>query len=140
MDCLVRYYLYYLWELYRSGINMGSDEIKINEVLRFIIENSLITTKQLDIISKRLKGERRVQYGSRGAYYRVLEQSRAKIRSVIYSILLMELIGLLDEQGKGVLDRLAKQVAVMQGSDIDEGTARDVIRVMDELVRRLSKI
>jgi hypothetical protein len=52
----------------------------------------------------------------------------------------MELIGLLDEQKKVVLERLARQVVVTQGSDIDEGTVRDVIRVMDELVRRLSKV
>jgi hypothetical protein len=140
MDCPVRYYLYYLRQLYRSGYNMGSDEIKINEVLRFIIENSLITAKQLEIISKRLKGERYVQNRSRGAYYRLLEQSRAKIRGIIYSILLLELIGLLDQQGKEVLERVAKQVVVTQGSDIDEWTARDVIRVIDELVRRLSKV
>jgi hypothetical protein len=119
---------------------MGSDEIKINDVLRFIIENSLITAKQLEIISKRLKGERYVQNRSRGAYYRLLEQSRAKIRGIIYSILLLEFIGLLDEQGKEVLERVAKQVIVTQGSDIDEWTARDVIRVIDELVRRLSKV
>lgn len=140
MDCPARYYLYYLRQLYRSGYNMGSDEIKINEVLRFIIENSLITAKQLEIISKRLKGERSVQNRSRGAYYRLLEQSRAKIRGIIYSILLLELIGLLDEQGKEVLERVAKQVVVTQGSDIDEWTARDVIRVIDELVRRLSRV
>lgn len=140
MDCLARYYLYYLRQLYRSGYNMGSDERKINEVLRFIIENSLITAKQLEIISKRLKGERDVQNRSRGAYYRLLEQSRAKIRGIIYSILLLELIGLFDQQGKEVLERLAKQVVVTQGSDIDEWTARDVIRVIDELVRRLSKM
>ena len=119
---------------------MGSDEIKINEVLRFIIENSLITEKQLEVISKRLAGKRPAQNRSRGAYYRLLEQSRAKIRGVIYSVLLMELIGLLDEQKKTVLERLASQVVVTQGSDIDGGTARDVIRVMDELVRRLSKV
>ena len=119
---------------------MGGDGIKINEVLRFIIENSLITEKQLEIISKRLKGERHVQNRSRGAYYRLLEQSRAKIRGIIYSVLLMELIGLLDEQGKDVLERLSKQVVVTQGSDVDEGTARDVIHVIDELVRRLSKV
>jgi len=140
MDCPVRYYLYYPRQLYRSGYNMGSDEIKINEVLRFIIENSLITAKQLEIISKRLKGVRYVQNRSRGAYYRLLEQSRAKIRGIIYSILLLELIGLLDEQGKEVLERVAKQVVVTQGGDIDEWTARDVIRVIDELVRRLSKV
>lgn len=119
---------------------MGNDEIKINEVLRFIIENSLLTEKQLDIISKRLKGERHVQNRSRGAYYRLLEQGRAKIRGIIYSVLLLELMGLLDEQGKQVLDRLVKQIAVTQDSDIDEWTARDVIRVMDEVVRRLSKV
>lgn len=119
---------------------MGSDEVKINQVLRFIIENSLITERQLEIISKRLAGERRVENRSRGAYYRVLKQGRVKITGVIYSVLLLEVIGLLGEEEREVLARLAKQVAVTQGSDIDEGTARDVIRVIDELVRRLGKV
>ncbi|MFQ5940294.1 MAG: hypothetical protein ACE5KA_01145 [Nitrososphaerales archaeon] len=119
---------------------MGGNEVKINEVLRFIIENSLITESQLEIISKRRRGERGARNRSRGAYYRVLDQSRRKIRGILYSFVLMELIGLLDENGKTVLERLAKQVAVTQGSDIDEGIARDVIQVMDEVVRRLSKV
>lgn len=119
---------------------MGSGEVKINQVLRFIIENSLITERQLEIISKRLAGEQCVENRSRGAYYRLLKQGRAKISGVIYSILLLEVIGLLGEEEREVLTRLAKQVAVTQGSDIDEWMARDVIRVMDELVRRLSKV
>jgi hypothetical protein len=119
---------------------MGSGDVKINQVLHFIIGNSLITSKQLSIISKRLAGQPRPRDRSRGAYYRLLEQSRAKIRGIIYSVLLMEVIGLIDEQGKEALERLVKQVSVIYGSDIDEGTARDVIYVMDELVRRLSKV
>ena len=119
---------------------MGSGEIKQNEILRFIIERSLITSKQLDIISKRLRGERGVQGRSRGAYYRLLKQSRDKLAGLIYSLLLLQLIGLLDEQTKGVLERLSKQVAVTQSGDVDEQTAHDVIRVMDELVRRISKV
>lgn len=119
---------------------MGGEEVKINDVLRHIIENSLITEKQFSIISKRLQGDRSVHARSRGAYYRVLEQSRAKIRSVIYSILLLELLDMWDGQAKEVIDRLAKQVSVTYGSDINDATARDVIYVMEELVRRLSKI
>ena len=119
---------------------MGSREVKNNEILKFIVERSLITAKQLDIISKRLKGERGMEERSRGAYYRLLKQSRDKLAGLIYSFLLLQLIGLLDEQTKGVLERLSKQVAVTQSSDIDEQTAHDVIRVMDELVRRISKV
>ncbi len=119
---------------------MGTDGIRNNEILKFIIERSLITPKQLDIISKRLGGKRGVQERSRGAYYRVLKQSREKLAGLIYSLLLLQLIGLLNEQTKDVLERLSKQVAVTQSSDIDEQAARDVIRVMDELVRRISKI
>jgi len=119
---------------------MGSGEAKKNEILRFIIERSLITPKQLDVISKRLRGERSVQERSRGAYYRLLKQSRDKLAGLIYSLLLLQLVGLLNEQTKVVLERLSKQVAVTQSSDIDEQTARDVIRVMDELVRRISKV
>jgi len=119
---------------------MGSEEIKNNEILKFIIERSLITPKQLNIISKRLRGERSVQERSRGAYYRLLRQSRDKLAGLIYSLLLLQLIGLLNEQTKGVLERLAKQVVVTQSGDIDEQTVRDVIRIMDELIRRISKV
>lgn len=119
---------------------MAKDETKNNEVLKFIIERSLVTSRQFDVISKRLKGERGAQGGSRGAYYRLLKQSRNKIIGLIYSLLLLELIGLLDEQAKEVLARLSEQVAVTQTSDINEQTARDVIRVMDELIRRISKV
>lgn len=119
---------------------MGSGEIKNNELYNFIIERSLITPKQLDIISKRLRGERNVQERSRGAYYRLLRQSRDKLAGLFYSILLLQLIGLLNEQTKEVLERLSKQVAVTQSCDIDEQTTRDVIRIMDEVVRRISKV
>lgn len=119
---------------------MGGDGRKINEVLRFIVENSLISWGQFEVISKRREGGRHLDGRSRGAYYRLLEQSRAKIRAVIYSILLLQLMGLIDEQGMTIIDRVARQVAVTQGSDVDEGTAGDVIRVMEELIRRLSKI
>jgi hypothetical protein len=119
---------------------MGSGEIKNNEILNSIIERSLFTSKQFDVISKRQRGERPVQQRSRGAYYRLLKQSRDKLSGLIYSILLLQLVGLLDEQTKNVLDRLAKQVAVTQSSDMDEQVARDVIRVMDEVVRRIGKV
>ncbi len=114
--------------------------MKENEILRFIIERSLITAKQLDIISKRRAGQRGATERSRGAYYRVLKQSREKLAGVIYSILLLQVVGLLDEQATVVLDRLSKQIAATQSGDIDEQTARDVIRVMDEVIRRISKV
>ena len=114
--------------------------MKNNEVLNFIIERSLFTSKQFDIISKRIRDEQPLQQRSKGAYYRLLKQSRNKLSGLIYSILLLQLVGLLDEQTKNVLDRLSKQVAVTQSSDMDEQVARDVIRVMDEVVRRISKV
>jgi len=119
---------------------MGSGEIKNNEIFNFIIERSLFTSKQFDIIFKRFRGEHPVQQRSRGAYYRLLKQGRDKLSGLIYSILLLQLAGLLDDQTRNVIDRLAKQVAVTQSSDIDEQVARDVIHVMEELVRRISKV
>ncbi|MFY3740582.1 MAG: hypothetical protein HMLIMOIP_001023 [Candidatus Nitrosomirales archaeon] len=119
---------------------MGSGEVKNNEILNFIIERSLFTSKQFDIISKRRRGEHTVEHRSRGAYYRLLKQSRDKLSGLIYSFLLLQLAGLLDDQTRNVVDRLVRQVGVTQSSDIDEQVARDVIHVMDELVRRISKI
>ncbi|MEM2760558.1 MAG: hypothetical protein QXU32_01415 [Nitrososphaerales archaeon] len=119
--------------------SMGTDAIKTNEVLRFIIANSLITKAQLEIISTRLAGQR-PSNRSKGAYYRLLAQSRTKIRGIIFSVLLLEMVGLLDQQSKEVLGRLARQVAMAQRSDIDERTARDVILLIEELVKRVSRL
>lgn len=109
-----------------------------NEILRFLIENSLFSPKQFEIIFKRLKGERRTAQ-SRGAYYRVLGQGREKLEGIFYSLLLLEATGLMEER-RQVLGRLSQQVAVMRSGDIGPDTARDVIRIVQEVVKRLSQV
>ncbi len=92
------------------------------------------------MISKRLAGERSPQGRSRGAYYRLLKQSRDKMEAILYSVLLLEGIGFIDEPKREALQRLSRQVLVMRSGDIDEGTARDVTRILDEVMRRISRI
>ena len=119
---------------------MGAPSVQNNDILRFLLERSLFTSRQFEMISKRLAGERSPQARSRGAYYRLLKQSRDKMEAVLYGVLLLEGIGFIDEAKREALQRLSRQVLVMRSGDIDEGTARDVTRILDEVVRRISRI
>lgn len=120
---------------------MGSSDMKNNGVLAFLLERSLLTSKQFEMISKRMGGEPAARQVSRGAYYRLLKQSREKVEAVLYSVLLLESTGFIDASKKDALERLSRQlVVVMRSGDVDAGTARDVMRIMDEVLRRLSKV
>lgn len=119
---------------------MGSVDLKDDEILRFFLERSLFSARQFDIIYRRVHG-RRDEGISRGAYYRLLKQSREKVEGVVYSMLLLAYIGALDRSRRGVLVRLLEQVDVISQSDAIAGDViRDVIDVIDRLVRSMSRI
>jgi hypothetical protein len=119
---------------------MGSPGVKNNEIMRFLIENSLLSRRQFEIIFNRVRGQPPSGTESRGAYYRVLRQARTKLEGVFYSLLLLEAAGVMDASRRQALERLARQVAVMGASDIDPVTARDVTRIVGEVVRRLGRV
>ena len=60
-----------------------------NTIIQEIIKKSLFTERQIEIILKQKK-LLDVEFGvSKGAYYRQLAQSRSKIESLYYTILLL---------------------------------------------------
>ena len=61
-----------------------------NEIIRKIIEKSLFTERQIEIIFKQ-KGMLDVEFScSKGAYFRQVVQSRRKLEGLYYSIILLE--------------------------------------------------
>ncbi|MEM0367631.1 MAG: hypothetical protein QW572_02430 [Candidatus Nitrosocaldus sp.] len=119
---------------------MVEDDLKNDKILRFFLERSLFSDRQFDIIYNRIHGEREGGI-SRGAYYRILRQSREKVEGIIYSLLLLKYIGMLDSKKQGILIQLLKQVDVISHSSTDDDVIYDVIYdVIDRLVKGMSKV
>ena len=108
----------------------GPDKSNFNTVIQEIIKKSLFTERQIEIILKQKK-LLDVEFGvSKGAYYRQLAQSRSKIESLYYTILLLQAYDVILPESD-VMFRLAEQLNVMKESDFapeNEGQIMDVIQ------------
>ncbi len=118
---------------------MVKDYLNNDKILGFFLEKSLFSKRQFDIIYNRIQRERD-QGISRGAYYRLLKQSREKMEGVIYSMLLLRYIGMLDNKKQDVLIQLLKQIDVISHSNTDDDVIYSVIDVIDRLVKGICKV
>jgi len=110
-----------------------------------LVANSLFTSRQLSIISKKLQGGGATEKISSGAYYRQLKQCRKKITSVLYSMILLQSMGIVQLEAPSALSKLAEQLAVIFASEnSSDVTTRlnveDVISVINEVIKRMSKL
>jgi hypothetical protein len=110
-----------------------------------LVANSLFTSRQLSIISKKLQGGGATEKISSGAYYRQVKQCRKKITSVLYSMILLQSMGIVQLEASSALSKLAEQLAVIFASEnSSDVTTRlnveDVISVINEVIKRMSKL
>jgi len=122
---------------------MDERELKYNRLIRFLLERSLISKRQFEIIyTRKVMGKGfgyDVKNRSRGAYYRLLGQSRSKVESILYSILLLVAIDALDKRVLHVMQQLIEQISIIASRDIDDVDVNDVISVIQELVKQMSR-
>ena len=110
-----------------------------------LVANSLFTSRQLSIISKKLQGGRTTEKISSGAYYRQVKQCRKKIASILYSMILLQSMGIVQLETPATLSKLAEQLVVIFASEGNSDvTTRlkvdDVISVISEVIKRMSKL
>ena len=110
-----------------------------------LVANSLFTPRQLSIISKKLQGGGTTEKISSGAYYRQVKQCRKKVTSVLYSMILLQSMGIVQLEASSTLSKLAEQLAVIFASESSSDvTSRlnvdDVISVINEVIKRMSKL
>ena len=110
-----------------------------------LVANSLFTPRQLSIISKKLQGGGTTEKISSGAYYRQVKQCRKKVTSVLYSMILLQSMGIVQLEAPSILSKLAEQLAVIFASESSSDvTSRlnvdDVISVINEVIKRMSKL
>lgn len=115
-----------------------------NALYAYIVANSLFTPRQLSIISNQLGGGGKPEKISSGAYYRQVKQCRKKVISVIYSMMLLQSIGIVQPEALTTLNKLAERLAVIFASENSDGMSRlnvdDVISVINEVIKRVSKL
>ena len=115
-----------------------------NSLYGHLVANSLFTSRQLSIISKKLQGGGRAQNISSGAYYRQVGQCREKVNAVLYSMILLQSTGIVQPEALTALSRLVEQLRVIFASESSDVASRlsvnDVISVIDQLVKRMSKL
>jgi hypothetical protein len=116
-----------------------------NTIYAHLVANSLFTPRQLSIISKKLQGSGRTEKISSGAYYRQVKQCRKKITSILYTMILLQSMGIVQLEAPATLSKLAERLAVIFASEGDSDATTsvnvdDVISVIDEVIKRMSKL
>jgi hypothetical protein len=124
---------------------MGALGSNSNTLYTYIVENSLFTPRQLSIILKQLGGGGKPEKITSGAYYRQVKQCRKKVISVLYSMMLLQSMGVVQQEASATLSKLAEQSAVIFASErSSDATPRlnvnDVIPVISEVIKRMSKL
>ena len=109
---------------------------KFNTIIKEIIKKSLFTERQIEIILKQKK-MLDVEFGvSKGAYYRQLAQSRSKIESVYYTLILLQALDVI-LTNSDVISRLAEQVNVMKDGSFTPENEDRIIDVIQKTVKQL---
>ena len=107
-----------------------------NTIIKEIIKKSLFTERQIEIILKQKK-LLDIEFGvSKGAYYRQLAQSRSKIESVYYTLILLQALDVI-LTNSDVISRLAEQVNVMKDGSFTPENEDQIIDVIQKTVKRL---
>ena len=116
---------------------MSEPEISnFNTIIKEIIKKSLFTERQIEIILKQKK-MLDVEFGvSKGAYYRQLAQSRSKIESVYYTLILLQALDVI-LMNSDVISRLAEQVNVMKDGNFAPENEDQIIAVIQKTVKQL---
>ena len=113
---------------------------KFSNIIRQIIEKSLFTERQIEIILKRRDLVESKFTISKGAFYRQVNQSREKLIALCYSWILLRGLGVLSTDDMDVINRLSEQISVIKSSDVFPEREDEVISVIQELLNRTCKI
>ena len=116
---------------------MSEPEISnFNTIIKEIIKKSLFTERQIEIILKQKKLIDVEFAMSKGAYYRQVAQSRSKIESVYYTLILLQAFDVMFPN-TDVISRLVEQVSVMKDNEFTPENEGQIVDVIQKTVRQL---
>ena len=113
----------------------GPQIIKFNNIVQGLINKSLFTKRQIEIITTLLDNDKQTLPISRGAYYRQVGQVKAKTEAVMYSVILLHVMGVLPSKSLMAMPVISEQISVIFDSDIDEVHGQQVLDVLEKTIK-----
>ena len=107
-----------------------------NNIIKEIMKKSLFTQRQIEIILN-FKNIEQIDLGiSKGAYYRQVSQSREKLSSLYYSIVLLRVLGILLPDDVDVLSKLSEQASVIKDGDVFPEREQAIMSVINQVISK----
>jgi hypothetical protein len=141
-----------LGEVYYTVLysTLGYQDLNYNECLMFLLKNSILTPIQISIISKRIKNERSHEFRTAGSYYRQVKQCRIKIRRIIYTVILLRILNVIDDNTNTSLEQLVTKLdEVVRLSDSHKNMSHighrqsellSMLSMLDGVITKLIKV
>ena len=117
-----------------------STSSNFNNIIKQIIEKSLFTERQIEIILNQLNLQKTKFSITKGAYYRQVNQSRDKLVGLYYSIILLKGLGVFVSEDIDVINRLSEQISVIQSSDVFPEREQEIINVIESLIHHACRL
>jgi len=115
-----------------SDINSSNFPNILNE----IIKKSLFTPRQIEIILKYKDLSDSEFTITKGAYYRQVSQSREKLARLYYTFIVLRVLDILLADDIDVISRLTEQVSVIKNGDVFPEREREILSVIERVVKQ----
>ena len=119
---------------------MSNNNIQKNLLFSKIIEKSTFTNRQIQIIHNIHNKESRPKEISSGAYYREIKQCKAKIRRLYYSLILLGLMGIINNEQLITLNLALERLYKLKDNNQDIHHDISLNPVIDIIERMLDKM
>lgn len=110
-----------------------------NTLFSKLIENSIFTHRQIQIIYNFSHKTKRSNEISSGAYYRQVKQTRLKLKRICYSIMLLNLMNLLTTNQISTLTSIISQLRLLNDNN-EKYHKNDITNVMDIIDEMINKV
>jgi hypothetical protein len=118
---------------------MSNENVINNSLLLEIIENSNFTKRQIQIIYNIYNNEKRLKEISSGAYYREVKQCKNKIRKLYYSIILLRLLNILNEEKLLILNSIVDKLYMLEDNHDKHhnNNLKSVINIIEQVLDKM---
>ena len=112
------------------------DSSNFPNILNEIIKKSLFTPRQIEIILKYKDLSDSEFTITKGAYYRQVSQSREKLARLYYTFIVLRVLDILLADDIDVISRLTEQVSVIKNGDVFPEREREILSVIERVVKQ----
>ena len=118
---------------------MENTNVINNTLFIKLIENSIFTNRQMQIILNIRNNEKRISDISSGAYYRESKQSKTKLKKLYYSVMLLYLLEIIDDNKLTTLNKITRQLKLIDYNH-DERHTNDISRIANVIEEMVNKM